>query len=140
MAEVGLAASVIAIIELSAKVSALCLDYSTAVSNARADIIRLRSRLDNLGATFRAVQKLLDGLDGHTLQTSRELVDSLRGCTTVLDQVQSRLDPDKTGKAMRRFGLRALKWPLDSKEVSDVLSRLERHEQTITLGLQIDQT
>lgn len=52
----------------------------------------------------------------------------------------SRLDPDKSGKTMRCFGLRALKWPLDSKEVSDVLSRLERHEQTITLGLQIDQT
>ncbi|KAH7146859.1 hypothetical protein B0J13DRAFT_318103 [Dactylonectria estremocensis] len=129
MAEaVGLAGSVIAIIELSAKVSALCLDYSTAVSNARADITRLRSRLDSLGVTFRAVQKLLDGPDGHTLQTSRELVDSLQGCTTVLDQVQRRLDPDKAGKAMRRFGLRALKWPLDSKEVSDILSRLERHK------------
>ncbi|KAM6505253.1 hypothetical protein FSOLCH5_014486 [Fusarium solani] len=41
---------------------------------------------------------------------------------------------------MRRFGLRALKWPFDSKEVSDIVSNLERYERTITLGLQIDQT
>ncbi|KAM5349987.1 hypothetical protein ACJ41O_006492 [Fusarium nematophilum] len=141
MAEaVGLAASVIAIIELSAKVSALCLDYSTAVSNARADITRLKTRVDDLGTTFRRLQVLLGGSNTQALPTSRDLLDSLCSCTAELTQVQSRLDPDKTGKAMRRFGLRALKWPLDSKEVSDVLSRLERHEQTITLGLQIDQT
>ncbi|KAM5342882.1 hypothetical protein ACJ41O_013848 [Fusarium nematophilum] len=141
MAEaVGLAASVIAIIELSAKVSALCLDYSTAVSNARADITRLKTRVDDLGTTFRRLQVLLGGLNTQALPTSRDLLDSLCSCTAELTQVQSRLDPDKTGKAMRRFGLRALKWPLDSKEVSDVLSRLERYEQIITLGLQIDQT
>ncbi|CAH0028566.1 unnamed protein product [Clonostachys rhizophaga] len=142
MAEVaGLAASVITIIELSAKVSALCLDYSTAVSNARADIARLRSRVDNLAATFRAVQKLLlDDTDGQVLQTARELVDPLRGCRTVLDQLQSRLDSSKTQRVMHRFGLRALRWPFNSGEIDDILSRLERHEQTITLGLQVDQT
>ncbi|KAH6986840.1 hypothetical protein EDB80DRAFT_655789 [Ilyonectria destructans] len=141
MAEaVGLAASVIAIIDLSAKVAVLCLQYSTAVGNARADITHLRSQLDDLGTTLQGVQHLLDNRNNQALATSRKLVDSVDGCTSELVQLQSRLDPGKAHKAMRRFGLRALKWPFDSKEVSDIVSNLERYERTITLGLQIDQT
>ncbi|KAH6976828.1 P-loop containing nucleoside triphosphate hydrolase protein [Ilyonectria destructans] len=141
MAEVvGLAASVIAIIDLSAKVAVLCLDYSTAVGNARADITRLRSRLYDLGTTLQGVQHLLDDPSSQALATSRRLVDSVDGCTSELVQLQARLDPGKARKAMRRFGLRALKWPFDSKELSDIVSNLERYERTITLGLQIDQT
>ncbi|KAH7124548.1 hypothetical protein EDB81DRAFT_872342 [Dactylonectria macrodidyma] len=141
MAEaVGLAASVIAIIDLSAKVAVLCLQYSTAVGNARADITRLQSRLDDLGTTLQGVQYLLDNRNNQALTTSRKLVDSVDGCTSELVQLQSRLDPGKARKTMRRFGLRALKWPFDSKEVSDIVSNLERYERTITLGLQIDQT
>ncbi|KAH8661168.1 hypothetical protein BGZ61DRAFT_485518 [Ilyonectria robusta] len=141
MAEaVGLAASVIAIIDLSAKVAVLCLDYSTAVGNARADITRLRHRLDDLGTTLQGVRHLLDDPSSQALATSRRLVDSVDACTSELAQLQSRLDPGKARKAMRRFGIRALKWPFDSKEVSDIVSNLERYERTITLGLQIDQT
>ncbi|KAH7137547.1 hypothetical protein EDB81DRAFT_844122 [Dactylonectria macrodidyma] len=114
---VGLAASVIAIIDLSAKVAVLCLQYSTA-----------------------GVQHLLDNRNNQALATSRKLVDSVDGCTSELVQLQGRLDPGKARKAMRRFGLHALKWPFDSKEVSDIVSNLERYERTITLGLQIDQT
>ncbi|KAH6995530.1 P-loop containing nucleoside triphosphate hydrolase protein [Ilyonectria sp. MPI-CAGE-AT-0026] len=141
MAEaVGLAASVIAIVELSAKVAVLCLQYSTAVGNARADITRLRSRLADLDTTLQGVQHLLDTRNHQALATSRKLVDSLDGCTSELVQLQSRLDPGKGRKVMHRVGLRALKWPFDSKEFSDIVSNLERYKQTISLGLQIDQT
>ncbi|KAI3576689.1 hypothetical protein IWW34DRAFT_808545 [Fusarium oxysporum f. sp. albedinis] len=109
MAEaVGLAASVIAIINLSAKVATLCLQYSTANHQA--------------------------------LATSRKLVDSLNGCTSELTRLQSRQDPGKARKAMCRFGLRALKWPFDSKEVSGIVSNLDHYKQTIMLCLQVDQT
>ncbi|KAH7140976.1 hypothetical protein EDB81DRAFT_799265 [Dactylonectria macrodidyma] len=141
MAEaVGLAASVIAIIELSAKVGTLCLEYSTAVSNARSDIARLRSRLDDLGRVVRGLQKLLGSPDAHTLTTSRELLDCVDNCTLELGQLQSKLDPSRTRKTMRRFGFRALKWPFDTKEINQILSNFERYERTITLSLQVDQT
>ncbi|EGU82753.1 hypothetical protein FOXB_06733, partial [Fusarium oxysporum f. sp. conglutinans Fo5176] len=141
MAEViGLAASVIAIIDLSAKVATLCLQYSTAVGNARDDIVRLRRRLDNLVTTLQGVRHLLSDLNNPALATSRKLLDSVEGCTTELAKLQGRLDSGKARMAMRRFGLRAFKWPFDSKEVSGIISNLERHEQTITLSLQIDQT
>ncbi|KAJ3522867.1 hypothetical protein NM208_g12684 [Fusarium decemcellulare] len=144
MAEaVGLAASVIAIINLSAKVVKLCSDYSTAVGNARADITRLQSQLNDLSRCLQGARRLLADPNSKSLATSRGLVDSLDDCKSELDQVQTRLDPGKAGKArktMRRFGLCTLKWPFDSKEFSGIISNLERYNQTITWCLQIDQT
>ncbi|KAK2667468.1 hypothetical protein RAB80_016659 [Fusarium oxysporum f. sp. vasinfectum] len=141
MAEaVGLAASIIAIVELSAKVGKLCVQYSTAAGNARADITRLQNRLKDLNVCLEAAQRLLDDPKNTKLATSRSLVDSLNACETELAEVQDRLHPGSARKAMRRFGLRALKWPFDSREISTVVSNLEHYKQTITLCLQVDQT
>ncbi|KAF5675931.1 hypothetical protein FDENT_9649 [Fusarium denticulatum] len=141
MAEaVGLAASVIAIIDLAAKVATLCFQYSTAVGNARADVAHLQSRLNDLDACLRGVHRILHGPNNQALPISRELIDSLNGCKSELAQVQNRLDPGKARKTMRRLGLRALKWPFDSKEVSGIVANLERYKQTIMLCLQVDQT
>ncbi|KAI0388371.1 WD40-repeat-containing domain protein [Xylariaceae sp. FL0594] len=41
---------------------------------------------------------------------------------------------------MTRFGLRALKWPFESKEVDKILQELARCMQPVTTALQIDQT
>ncbi|EMT67651.1 Kinesin light chain [Fusarium odoratissimum] len=141
MAEaVGLAASIIAIVELSAKVGKLCVQYSTAAGNARADITRLQNRLKDLNVCLEAAQRLLDDPKNTKLATSRSLVDSLNACETELAEVQDRLHPGSARKAMRRFGLRALKWPFNGKEISTVVSNLEHYKQTITLCLQVDQT
>ncbi|KAG7000110.1 Kinesin light chain [Fusarium oxysporum f. sp. conglutinans] len=141
MAEaVGLTASVVAIIDLSAKVATLCFQYSTAVGNARADIAHLQSRLNDLDTCLRGVHRVLYGPNNQALTISRELTDSLDGCKSELVQMQNRLDPGKARKTMRRLGLRALKWPFDSKEVSGIVANLEHYKQNIMLSLQIDQT
>ncbi|CVK85819.1 uncharacterized protein FMAN_06666 [Fusarium mangiferae] len=141
MAEaVGLVASIIAIVELSAKVGKLCVQYSTAAGNARADITRLQGRLKDLNVCLEAAQRLLDDPKNTAFATSRSLVNSLNACETELAEVWDRLDPGSARKAMRRFGLRALKWPFESKEISTVISNIEHYKQTITLCLQVDQT
>ncbi|KAF5576332.1 kinesin light chain [Fusarium pseudoanthophilum] len=141
MAEaVGLTASIIAIVELSTKIGKLCVQYSTEAGNARAEISRLENRLTDLNACLEAAQRLLDDPKNTALATARSLVDSLNACKRELSEVQDRLDPGSARKAMRRFGLRALKWPFDSKEISTVVSNLEHYKQTITLSLQVDQT
>ena len=138
MAEaLGLAASTLTVIELSAKVATLCLEYSAA---AKSDIERLRGRVNSLSTTVQDPQRLLDGPHGAMFATSRKLLDSLGGCASELVDVQKRLDPGTARKAMRRVGFRALKWPFDSKEVGNIIGNLERYEQTITLGLQVNQT
>ncbi|KAM5344998.1 hypothetical protein ACJ41O_010860 [Fusarium nematophilum] len=141
MAEaVGLAASVIAIVQLSAKLAQLCRQYYTGVNNAESDIKRLINAAEGLGTSLQGVQKLLEGPNREALPTSQKLLDSLKECITELEQVRNRLDPGKRRKTMSRFGLRALKWPFQSSEVGNVICSLERHQQTITLGLQVDQT
>ncbi|RBQ76957.1 hypothetical protein FVER14953_12333 [Fusarium verticillioides] len=141
MAEaVGLAASIIAIVELSAKVGKLCVQYSAAVGNARADITRLQSRLKDLNLCLEATKRPLEDPKKSKLATSQSLVDSLNVCKRELSEVQDRLDPGSARRAMRRFGLRALKWPFDSKEINTVVFNLEHYKQTITLCLQVDQT
>ncbi|KAI8716276.1 hypothetical protein NCS52_00920800 [Fusarium sp. LHS14.1] len=106
---VGLAASVIAIIDLSTKVAKLYSDYSTAVGNARADITRLQSQLGNLDECLQGARRLLNGPNSQSLTTSRKLVDSIDSYTVELVQVQNRLDPGKARKAIRHFRLRALR-------------------------------
>ncbi|KAJ9412678.1 hypothetical protein QL093DRAFT_2539123 [Fusarium oxysporum] len=122
MAEaVRLTASVVAIIDLSAKVATLCFQYSTAVGNARADIAHLQSRLNDLDTCLRGVHRVLYSPNNQALTISRELIDSLDGCKSELVQMQNRLDPGKARKTMHRLGLRALK----------IIANLEHYKQTI---------
>lgn len=137
MAEiVGLTASIIAIVELSAKLAT----YSNTVGSARGDISRLQSQLGSLDISLKAAQRLINEPKNHALATSRSLIDSLDKCQAELARVQDKLDPSSTRKVIRRFGFRALKWPFDSKEVSELINSLEQYKQTITLCLQVDQT
>ncbi|KAK7423699.1 hypothetical protein QQX98_000889 [Neonectria punicea] len=136
----GLAVNIMTVIELSAKVATLCLDYSKAVGNAKEDITRLRNRLDGLARTLQGVHRLLAGPDARDLPTSQDLFQSVDQCTLELVKLQSRLDPGKTRKTMRRLGLRALKWPFDSNAINETVSNLNHYERTVTLGLQVDQT
>ena len=81
MEAVGAASSVIAVIELSAKVASLCLEYSRAVKNARDDIIRLQCEIDHLKDVLVEVTQLLDGPNGGKLSASQKLLGALKECS-----------------------------------------------------------
>ncbi|RYP47171.1 hypothetical protein DL768_006721 [Monosporascus sp. mg162] len=140
MEGLGIAANVIAVVDLSAKVATLCFQYSTAVAGARADVTRLQNQVNQLGVALRRAKQLVEGPNSRPLAASRELADTLQECIDELRRVQDKLEPGPARKAMRRFGLRALKWPFSSKDIESVVTNLKRCEQTILLGLQIDQT
>ncbi|KAM0332410.1 hypothetical protein ACHAQA_002690 [Verticillium albo-atrum] len=140
MEGLGVAANIIAVVEISAKVATLCVQYSTAVASARADIARLQTQVSQLGAVLQAAKRLTEGPKGQSLSVSQELTESLRECIAELQRLDEKLAPSTARKAMRRVGLRALKWPFTSKETRDIVDNLERYEKAISLGLQIDQT
>ena len=133
-------ASVIAVIDLSAKIISLCLQYSAAVKNAKKDIERLHRTVSDIKDVFGQVKQLLDGRDKTLLSATHNLSDSLKECLLQLEELKTRLEPGKTRKSMSRFGVRALQWPFTSDEVEMLVVRLERYEQTYTLALQVDQT
>ncbi|KAF4987973.1 hypothetical protein FGRMN_10021 [Fusarium graminum] len=137
MAEiVGLTSSIIAIAELSAKLVA----YSNAVRNARGDISRLQAQLESLDICLKAAQRLVNDPKNQALVTSRSLIESVNKCQDELGQIQAKLDPGTARRTMRKFGLRALKWPFDSRETNEIVTSLEHYKQSVILCLQVDQT
>jgi hypothetical protein len=140
MAGLEVAASVIAVVNLSAKVAKLCIQYSLEVKDAKSDILRLHNEVKNLGKVVSDVQHLVAGPGGAELSASEKLLDAVTDCSTQLKTVEKNIDPGKIRKAMSRFGARALRWPFQSKQVDKIIRELERCKETISLALQVDQT
>jgi len=136
----GAAASVVAVVELSAKIASLCVEYSRAVKHAKDDIERLRREVGSLAEFLRELQQFLDGPHNAQLSTSPILCDALKSCRSQLTELEKKLNPGKRQKAMSRVGLRVLKWPFESKDVNKIVDELNRHKQTVSVALQLDQT
>jgi hypothetical protein len=133
-------ASVIAVIEVSAKVIALCSQYIAAVKNAKKEIECIQKKVSDIKHIAEGIKKLLNGPHKAQLSTTHGLFESLDQCLQQLQQLREQLEPGTTRKVMSRFGFRALKWPFNSKQVENTLSSLEVYERSFTLALQVDQT
>ncbi|KAJ8130289.1 hypothetical protein O1611_g3342 [Lasiodiplodia mahajangana] len=136
----GVAASALAVAELSVKVIALCLQYSRDVKHAKEDIDRIIKHVTSLENVANELQALLDGPHRTRLQASQKLRDDLESSQAHLRSLQERLTPSKARQKMRTLGVHAFKWPFKSKEVENILQELARCSQPITTALQIDQT
>ncbi|KAH0536253.1 hypothetical protein FGG08_006860 [Glutinoglossum americanum] len=134
------AANVIAVVDISAKITSLCFQYSVAVKDAKDDIERLQGKVADIRSILEKIKQLLDRHDKARLSATSGLSDSLKECFRELEELKAELEPGKTRKAMSRFGVRALKWPFTSKQVEKIVSSLDRYEQAFALALQIDQT
>jgi hypothetical protein len=140
MEGLGAAASVIAVVDLCAKVASLCFQYSLAVKDAKNDITRLQGEVKSLEDVLGEVKQLLDGPDGAKFSACQRLLEALRDGFSQLKTLDERLNSGKTRKAMSRVGFRALKWPFESTQVDKVIKELEKCKQTVSLALQVDQT
>jgi len=140
MEALGVAASLIAVVEASAKIASICVQYSHAVKHAKSDIERLRGEVEGFTALLREVEQLLGGPNKAQFSTSQKLHKTLKDCLSELTKLEEKLSPGRRQKAMSRLGVRALKWPLERNEVNKVIDDLERYKQTVSLALQVDQT
>lgn len=136
-------ASVIAVIDIYAKITSLCFQYLVAIKNAKKDIERLQRKVTNIKDVLKKVKRLLDGQDKTLLSATYKLSDSLSSslneCYLQLQDLNTQLKLGKTPKAMGRLGVRTLKWPFTSSEVEKLGASLEEYEQTYILALQKDQ-
>src|SRR5258707_15710441 len=98
------AASIVAVVEISAKVLSLCVQYSVAVKDAKRDIERLQKKVADIKNVLEDVRNLLDKQDKSQLSTTRELVDPLKECFEQLQELKTQLEPGRGRKAMRRVG------------------------------------
>jgi hypothetical protein len=138
------AASIIAVIQLTGNIATICGGYIGAVKNAEKDIKSLQKTVEDFMVVLNGLSDLLKGLDGGKLSTSRKLDSPISECLSELKALEERLRPREKWKIMRVLGrllrLRALKWPLESKEIEKVINNLERYKGLFSLTLQVDQT
>lgn len=133
------AASVIAIIQITGSLVKLCGGYMREVKDARDEICTLQRNIAGLQGTLQDLHKFLQSNDGKALPTSSGLGSNIADCLSDLRGLEERLDPGKGKKLMKRFGFRALKWPLKRVEVEVVTQNLEKHKSSFLLSLQVDQ-
>ncbi|KAH6988809.1 hypothetical protein BKA56DRAFT_245826 [Ilyonectria sp. MPI-CAGE-AT-0026] len=140
MEVLGIAANVIAVVDISIKVASLCVQYARDVKMAAADIERLKIEVTNLQRVTEAVQGLLNNPSSAKLDESQRLENNLNHSRLLLETLELRLTPRTSRKAMSKIGLRALKWPFQRKEVDDLVETLRRQAETIDRTLQVEQT
>ncbi|KAL6712638.1 hypothetical protein ACN47E_000515 [Coniothyrium glycines] len=134
------AASLIAVIDISAKVAALCFQYSVSVKDSKNDIERIRNKVCDLERLINGVKCILEQGDKARLLNTNNMSQTCKQCLQELEHVKVRLEPGRTRRAMSRFGYRALKWPFTRKQVDMIISALESHRLNFLFALQMDQT
>lgn len=135
MEGLGVAGSVIAVVELSAKVASRILEYSRKVKNANHDIERLRQVVNSVTGMLQALNVLLQ-TPGKLLPATQELGNALQDCLLLLKNLDEKLDPVKG----RKRHLWRWIWPFESEEIEKAINDLEPIKMTISMALQVDQT
>jgi hypothetical protein len=138
MAEaLGVASSVIAVVDLSAKVINWCVRYAQDVSHAKEDKKRLAEEVTRLNLALVNARDLLDGSHGSRLKASRALYLATVNSQSQLRRIESRL---VGGSRLGKVSFEALKWPFKSKDLQSVFLDLGRCTKAIYSALEVDQT
>jgi len=135
----GVAASVIAVIDLSANVVSWCSEYYANVENASHDIERLQRETQRLKETLEQVQSLCDGPNSAKLQASQILRNWVKDCGMQLAKLATELKPQTGQIVMHRFGIGGLIWPFRSHEVDAITKKLGNCRYNISFSFQDDQ-
>lgn len=138
---VSAAASVIAVIQLLRQLFDTCQTYFLAVTEARKDIQRLQNEVASLKDVLISVSKLADTPGSGPLSILSLLNQAdgpIQQCQKDLLELTKRLDSGDTRNPMRKFGLRAMKWPLSHNDIDTALARIGRHKTTFNLALTAD--
>ena len=122
MEVVGGVASIVTIVELTKEIVLWCGKYLHDVQHACHDIQRIQAKASALETVL---LKLKDKFTNGPLSKSEVGEAPFQQCSKDLSSINDRLNPQNQKSRMRRFGLRALKWPLTNDEVKKEIHNLE---------------
>lgn len=136
MAEIlGIAGSIIAVIQLTGQIISLGYDYIGGVTKASKDLRNLVSELQSLGIVLLAMKEFADANpESKTLELLNGKDGPLPGCRQELQKLQRKITPRKGLKGK----LDALKWPLEEKETLRHMMQIERQKSLFSLALTTD--
>ncbi|PNH47467.1 hypothetical protein VD0004_g834 [Verticillium dahliae] len=146
MAEaIGLSASIIAIVDLSAKLASHCKFYVESVQDARADFRKLLIEITSVGNAVDILQFLIDhdpDFESDQLLSLSGESGSIAGCLDALTQLKTMLPPPEdidSGNSrlsmksrMKNIATR-LAWPLKKTRAMGLLGDIMKHKATIQL-------
>lgn len=139
MEVLGIAASIIAVIQLTEAVSGLCYRYIGAVKRAQKDAQELMGELSSLNRVLGALKEYTDKNPQSTtvLQMLNTRGGPLSGCLSELERLETKFN-SSVPKGWRRKIMRSLKWPLEETETLQIISRIERQKNLFTIALSTD--
>ena len=141
--EVGAVASIITVIQVTARVVSVCYDYQSGIRHYPKDIVKITHELQSLRNVLERLADLAqseDDLTSVALPTLDSLNDSggpLEICEGELKQLEVKLRPAR-GR-FKQVG-QAIVWPLMEKDVQKTLGILARQRGLFQLALTADQT
>ncbi|KAL8857960.1 MAG: hypothetical protein Q9178_005419 [Gyalolechia marmorata] len=128
----------VAVATLSAKVASTIWEYYKIAQSARDEIKLFANELEDLGRLMRKFPEMAHR--SSKLPMAASLDTSIRQALSDLETLESKLVPGKGTKAMRRFGIRAWKWPFSKSEVEQWVTRFQRLEEKANFALNMDLT
>lgn len=146
MEGLSVAASVIAVVQLSATIGSLCSQYIEDVKNAGDDVRRLLQEVTNLKAITEDIRESLSGPDSARLKSSKRLESAieqslarLRDLEQKLDKLKQKLYPEGPRSRIKIYiNFHSLRWPFSSKEVEKAIRDLASCREAVLMALQHD--
>jgi hypothetical protein len=132
METLGLAASVIAVVDLFVKVGVLCSVYCADLKTAPSDVRYILNEADKLTKTLKDVERLLAGPNGPRIEASQNVRSSIAECHLQLVDLAAQLE---AGTRYKR-----ILWPLKKDKVEAIIKKLEGCRASIALDLHVNQT
>lgn len=132
--------TILAAVTTSATVITLISRYYSGVKNAREDVKRFSTSVEEIHDVLQKVQALARGPEAARLPVSDPAVTAIEHSLREITELEDQLNPKMGGKMMRRVGFRALKWPFTSKQMDEYITKLERRKAMLNLALNADQT
>ena len=133
------AASVIAVVQISAEVNSLCQKYLVGVKHARNDIERLSTEVRALREILKRLEELVNSssvMKLSILAVVNEQGGLMKKCIQQLAGIKDKLEASGD---MKKIGLRTLKWPSKSEKIEQIIYDLERYKSAFSMTLNTDQ-
>ncbi|KAK6495585.1 hypothetical protein TWF481_002633 [Arthrobotrys musiformis] len=125
------AASVIAVIDVSAKLLGVLGKYCKDAKDAKEDIQQLTEQVESLHGVLESIQTLIDGKGETKIPDIQSLKGSLAQCKARVQEVFGKLPEQKKVLGWRK----SLKWPFDKPRVKEILYALESSRATLSNSL-----
>lgn len=141
MAEVlGLAGSIVALVQLSASVYSATSKFYREVKDAKSKISALATQTRNLSGVLQSLSLLASSplFDDGRVATPDFRDTYIESCRTTLHRIKRKLEKaedDFESGSHRKLVTRRLKWPFECHETNDLIRELSQHRDVLQLAL-----